>query len=295
MERDCKIVTLDEDADDHGGHDIYALLDQVEDLFGRCKVRYDECERPFEACVDPEGRVLGASTLGLYDPRGDEADPHGRPRWMFSVAVDERARRQGIGKALVESIISAKPREDVLLEGKVVNPYMSRLLSDLGFVRAYGEDDDEEWTDLDLTIGRRMYRPNPGRRSKEREHLARRAASGDLGAAKRLVAMLEGHDTPTGQLDQLVASLPEPLQAWIVLVETRQGNFVDIFVHEDDAYAYAAGLIRGNLAEAYEQADAEEVMGMPDKEVIMTWTEDDADSRARYYVNVFQAPIRRSM
>lgn len=157
----CTIVSLDEDREDHGQHDIYSLLDQVEDLFDDCGVVYDESERLFEACVTDDGRVVGASTLGVYDETPDDMDDKQRPRWSFSVVVDKAHRRKGVARALVKSIMNAKPRDSVLLEGKVVNPYMADLLKSLGFIYYFPEEEGEEWTDHARSWGRRMCLPNP--------------------------------------------------------------------------------------------------------------------------------------
>lgn len=125
-----------------------------------------------------------------------------------------------------------------------------------------------------------------------RERLARRASGGDLTAAKRLVDLLEGRVSPADQLDGLIASLSEPLQVWVVLVEDRHENSIMLFVHEPDACAHAARTIRNLLDSVYEPDDADQVRAMTDKEVIYAWSNDGADSRARCYVSVFRQPIR---
>lgn len=169
----CKIVSLDENRDDHGEHDFYDLLDQAEELFDTCGVVYDESEALFEACVNDEGRVIGASTLGVYDETPDDMDDKRRPRWSFSVVVDDAHRRKGVARALVRSIMNAKPREEVLLEGKVVNPYMADLLKSMGFIFYFPEEENEEWTDHARSWGRRMCLPNPAcwERLPERERV----------------------------------------------------------------------------------------------------------------------------
>lgn len=149
----CRIVGL-EDAPD-------GVLASAHALFKTCGIRPDSNEELFEACVLPTGEVVGVSVLGLYDSTPDDMDPHQRPRWTFSVVVADRHRRKGIARALVRSIMAAYPREDVLLEGKVVNPYMADLLRSLGFHFYDQEHEDAEWDDHQRSWGRRMYLPNP--------------------------------------------------------------------------------------------------------------------------------------
>ncbi len=149
----CRIVSLT----DHSPE----LRPQARSLFSKAKIRYDDNEELFEACVAPDGRVVGASVVGLYDETPDDGDDLRRPRWTFSVAVAEDYRRKGIARALVRSIMAAHPRETVMLEGKVVNPFMADLLKSLGFYFYDTEEAEDEWTDHQRSWGRRMYLPNP--------------------------------------------------------------------------------------------------------------------------------------
>lgn len=149
----CRIVSLT----DHSPE----LRPQARDLFRQTKIRYDDNEELFEACVTSDGRVVGASVVGLYDETPDDGDDMRRPRWTFSVAVAEDHRRKGIARSLVRSIMAAHPRETVLLEGKVVNPLMADLLKSLGFYFYDTEEAEDEWTDHQRSWGRRMYLPNP--------------------------------------------------------------------------------------------------------------------------------------
>lgn len=142
------------------------VLEDASWLFSECGIQPDQTELQHEACITPEGKVLGVSALGLYTDEPHELDPLRRPRWRFSVAVAEKARRKGIARALIESILRSHPREKYLLEGKVVNPHMATFLTEKGFLYEFPEDYEgkEEWDDLDLRIGRTMYLPNPQRR-----------------------------------------------------------------------------------------------------------------------------------
>lgn len=164
----CQIASISEDSDDDAlsgitSRDLYEILDDAEKLFARCGIRPDSHEKLFEACLTPDGRVLGASVVGLYSSTPDEEDPLRRPRFTFSIAVDELARRQGVARALVESVLHSFPSDEVLLEGKVVNPHMIPLLKEYGFVYEH-DDHDEEFSPLDRQIGRRVRRPNPPRK-----------------------------------------------------------------------------------------------------------------------------------
>lgn len=180
-EKPCTIVSINPEDDNNDslqeqtGRDLYDVLSDVEDLFARCGVRPDSTENPFEACVTSDGKVLGASFVGIYSSTPDDADDQRRPRYSFSVVVDEGHRRKGIAKRLVESVIASFPKDEVLLEGKVVNPYMADLLSRMGFY--YDDEHDDEWSDLDLRIGRRMYRPNPDYHVREAERALSRQYS----------------------------------------------------------------------------------------------------------------------
>src|SRR5579883_1869674 len=148
----CRIVSLtDGEGVDHRV--------EARELFEDVGIRPESSEHLFQACVNEDGEVVAASTVGLYDETPDDGDPLRRPRWRFSVVVDEGWRRKGIARALVRGILDAYPRERFLLEGKVVSPHMAALLDDLGFL--YDDEHEEEWSDFDRSWGRRMYLPNP--------------------------------------------------------------------------------------------------------------------------------------
>lgn len=179
----CRIVSINQDGDSLGedDHDLYEVLKEVEALFKHAGVRPDSNEEFFEACLAPDGRVLGASAVGLYDSTPDDADPLQRPRYSFSVAVDEAHRRKGIARALIESVLGSFQKDEVLLEGKVVNPHIVALLRELGFEYTYEDRDGEEFSDFDRRVGRRMYRPNP----EPPMGSARRNSDADLRALER--------------------------------------------------------------------------------------------------------------
>ena len=191
----CRIVSLTTEEPE--------LRQDARSLFAKIDIRYDDSEDLYEACVSPDGSVLGASTLGLYDQDPDDADDLRRPRWRFSVVVDEKARRQGIAKALVESIARAHPREKVLLEGKVVNPHMATLLKGLGFYYYEQPEDEIEWGEHERSWGHRMYRPNPDDRLRQLERaFAASGAPGDklaLAVARWRAGLAVAPDEASGE------------------------------------------------------------------------------------------------
>jgi len=153
MKRPLSLVSISTDDD--------AMSSAAEALFQSVKIRRDGGEDFFEACVNSQGRVIGASSIGLYDETPDDGDDLKRPRYLFSIAVDRRYRRRGIARMLIESLIRAYPREKFLLEGKVVNPNVVGLLKELGFYYAYEDEHEDKLSSFDRQVGRRMYRPNP--------------------------------------------------------------------------------------------------------------------------------------
>jgi GNAT superfamily N-acetyltransferase len=166
----CTIVGITEDSDfdliEEAGGDPYVVMDQAEALFSASGIRISSVENLHEACLSPEGRVLGVSVVGLETSEPYEWDDEQRPRYVFSIVVADEARRRGIARGLIQSLMDGLGGE-VLLEGQVVNPHMAVLLGKLGF-RYHDawrwedrEDGGEEWTDFDLRQGRRMFLPNP--------------------------------------------------------------------------------------------------------------------------------------
>jgi len=116
--------------------DYYHFFDAVENLFYRSEIKLSREEEPFEACITPDGLLYGASAISL---REDQASPEYRVV-RFSIAVDESARRYGVGSKLVKGILRAFPPEKHIIEAWVVNPHMVTLLENLGF------EADGEWS-----------------------------------------------------------------------------------------------------------------------------------------------------
>ena len=171
-DRGCNLVNISEDSDFAGlesvtDRDPYEIMEEAEGLFRRSGIRISSVERLHEACVSADGKVLGASVIGLESSEPRDWDDLRRPVYVFSVAVEESARRRGIARALIESLLREFPDTEFLLEGKVVNPHMAALLGQLGFKFSDSwrwedrEDGGEEWTDFDRRVGRLMFKPNP--------------------------------------------------------------------------------------------------------------------------------------
>ena len=85
------------------------------------------------------GRVLGSATIELEDVIGDD-DPELPPDTAIlrMVGVDPEARRRGVGRALVEEVISRARRAGKRTLGLRTGPQMAparRLYESLGFVR----------------------------------------------------------------------------------------------------------------------------------------------------------------
>jgi ribosomal protein S18 acetylase RimI-like enzyme len=148
----CRIVSVSEDGDleeleEVTDRDFYDVLDDVERLFRDTDIRIASYEQFHEACIGPNGEILGASVAGLIP-----GSTHGLPAVRFSVAVREDARRKGIARALIQRIIEQYPSGEFVLDVWVVNPYMAVLLEQLGF-----ETEGGEWSQ-DSPM---MYRYNP--------------------------------------------------------------------------------------------------------------------------------------
>jgi GNAT superfamily N-acetyltransferase len=105
----------------------------VFDFFMEHGIHISDYEEPFEVCVDEHGHMIGASTFGC---RHEEDE--GCLEYSFSVAVDPDARRSGVARRLVKSIIDQHP--GIYLSPWVVNPHMALLLESMGF------EADGEWS-----------------------------------------------------------------------------------------------------------------------------------------------------
>lgn len=107
-----KAKDSDEYGDDYAGY--------IRDTFADNEIRPAAYEKPFEAYLDDRGNVVGASVFGMRDHEG-----------CFSVVVDNSARRQGVARKLVQSIIDQ--HRGVELVPWVVNRDMAKLLESMGF------------------------------------------------------------------------------------------------------------------------------------------------------------------
>ena len=101
----------------------------AEALFHQAGIRLSSYEELYETAVNAEGETVGASSLGRRDLQWDEGEPH--EELSFSVVVDPDERRQGIARALVQSILDAHPSAS--FSPWVINPHMAALLEDMGF------------------------------------------------------------------------------------------------------------------------------------------------------------------
>ncbi len=149
---DCEIRKIDPEED-------WELADEAYRLFRDLGVRPENHEEIEYVCVSRSGLVKGALAIGLYSALPDESDPLGRPRFSMSIVVDPEAQGLGVGKALVREVEVDYPRDEVLVEAKVVNPIAGRLLKGFGY--QYELEEPEEWSNFDRSWGRRIYRPNP--------------------------------------------------------------------------------------------------------------------------------------
>ena len=125
---------LDEDEDTELGDDYAA-----DALFHQAGIRLSSYEELYETAVNAEGETVGASSLGRRDLQWDEGEPH--EELSFSVVVDPDERRQGIARALVQSILDAHPSAS--FSPWVINPHMAALLEDMGFS---AEGSGGEWS-----------------------------------------------------------------------------------------------------------------------------------------------------
>lgn len=118
----------------------------VFDFFMEHGIHISDYEKPFEVCVDEHGHMIGASTFGC---RHEEDE--GCFEYSFSVAVDPDARRSGVARRLVKSIIDQHP--GINLAPWVVNPHMVLLLESMGF------EADGEWSQDNPYM--RLWTPAP--------------------------------------------------------------------------------------------------------------------------------------
>lgn len=124
----CAIVSISEtagDVDMPGGRDFYDVIEDVERLFKTEGIRISSQEEFYEACLDTAGDIMGATVVAVMNS-GEE------PHVSFSVAVSSLARRKGIAKRLVSSIVETFG-DEYPIEAHVINPAMVPLLSGLGF------------------------------------------------------------------------------------------------------------------------------------------------------------------
>ncbi len=79
-----------------------------------------------------DSAIVGSATLATFQT------PTGRHGWIEDVIVDDKARRRGIGRALVETCLG-KARElglrEVNLTSRPSREAANRLYQELGFVR----------------------------------------------------------------------------------------------------------------------------------------------------------------
>jgi GNAT superfamily N-acetyltransferase len=107
-------------------------LDLVRDIAGRI-------DRTVVLAAVEDGRVLGSATIELDDVIGDD-DPELPPGVAFlrMVGVHPDARRRGVGRALVQEVVSRARRAGKRTVGLRTTPQMApahRLYESLGFVR----------------------------------------------------------------------------------------------------------------------------------------------------------------
>lgn len=136
FEGQCKIYNVEEDYEgealEEEGLDYYKILDDIENLFEAVGIRISRNEGFYEACINQDGKVMGASVLSkeIYN---------GEPKLRFSVAVSPEAQGKGVGRFLTESIVNENKAEWAI-EAWVVNPNMAKLLETLGFEVLGGGD-----------------------------------------------------------------------------------------------------------------------------------------------------------
>ncbi|KKW13001.1 MAG: hypothetical protein UY48_C0006G0054 [Candidatus Gottesmanbacteria bacterium GW2011_GWB1_49_7] len=120
MDKIVKAEDLDQWGDDYAG--------TIRDLFAENYMAIAPYEHPYEALVNEDGDILGASTFGFRH----------RDEGSFSITVTPDARRQGVAKKLVQSIVDQ--HKNTTLRPWVVNPVMAHLLEGMGF------EPDGEWS-----------------------------------------------------------------------------------------------------------------------------------------------------
>jgi len=136
-EEKCSFFYVGQELDEHDipeDIDYYEILEGVESLFKKTRIRMFRNEDFYQACVTEGGEVCGASVVG------ESSDEFYGPTIRFSIAVSEMARRQGMAKELVENIINDFPESRI--EAWVVNEEaMVPLLEGLGFDGYGGRSD----------------------------------------------------------------------------------------------------------------------------------------------------------
>ncbi len=130
----CTIYNVEEDSniEDILNIDYYDILEQIDQIFNETNIRISREDKFYEACINSDGEVLGASVISYY-PNEDS------PSLRFSVAISPEQQGGGIGKKLAQSIID-NHKNEWRIEAWVVNPIMAGLLSDLGFENIDGGD-----------------------------------------------------------------------------------------------------------------------------------------------------------
>jgi GNAT superfamily N-acetyltransferase len=136
----CTVVSIAEDSE----HEHLAW-DRTDELFSQGGINQASYEEPLFACVEDLGgaeHVLGVAVGGLITTRGILNDE--MSEFRFSVAVDPKARRRGVARALVRAIKDHWAAEQAIwreafgvegvgLTAWVVNPHMVDLLESEGF------------------------------------------------------------------------------------------------------------------------------------------------------------------
>lgn len=139
FKQQCKIYYVDEeyheqkefDDDDLEYQDV---LDKIDELFKNVNINKSDEDRFYEACIDKDGEVSGASVISYND---------NEKSLRFSVVVSPEAQGGGIGRELVQNIVRDHKRE-WKIDAWVVNPNMAALLTTLGFETLDGGEWSQE-------------------------------------------------------------------------------------------------------------------------------------------------------
>jgi len=136
MTEACNIYSLEDgfadDLEEITGEDYYDTLQAADNLFSDNGVRPPSNEELFEGCFTNDGRIVGATTKGFIGLE-DQDKGEGRMRVSFCIAVVSEVRRQGVARALIESLLAEYPENEYAVEAHVINPHMVPLLESLGF------------------------------------------------------------------------------------------------------------------------------------------------------------------